>query len=108
MHYLPSGKHKTSCFFDDQAKTVTVGWQVLIHPSYSPDIASLDFHFFWSLQNSLNGKNFNSLVDCKRHLEQFFAPKGTKFSGDEIMKLSEKWQKIVEQNGEYVVQESSW
>ena len=65
-------------------------------------------HLFWSLQNSLTGKHFNSLEDCKRHLEQFFAPKGTKFSGDEIMKLSEKWQKIVDQNGEYTVQESSW
>ena len=36
----------------------------------SPDIAPLDFHLLWSLPNSLNGKNFNSLEDCKRHLEQ--------------------------------------
>ena len=62
-----------------------------------------DVHLFWSLQNSLNGKNFNSLEDCRRHLEQFFAQK-IKFWEDEIMKLPEKWQKIVEQNCEYVVQ----
>ena len=52
-----------------------LGWEILIHPLYSPDIAPSDFHLFQSLQNSLNGKNFNSLEDCKRHLEQFFAQK---------------------------------
>ena len=41
-------------------KLLQLGWEVLIHPSYSPDIASLNFHFFWSLQNCLNGKNFSS------------------------------------------------
>ena len=56
-------------------KQLQLGWEVLIHPLYSPGIAPSDFHLFRSLQNSLNGKNFNSLEDCKRHLEQFFAQK---------------------------------
>ena len=73
-------------------------------PPYSPDIAPSDFHLFQSLQNSLNGKNFNSLEDCKRHLEQFFAQKDKKFWEDGIMKLPEKWQKVVEQKDEYIVQ----
>ena len=85
-------------------KLLQLGWEVLIHPQYSPDIAPSDFHLFRSLQNSLNGKNFNSLEDCKRYLEQFFAPKDYKFWEDEIMKLPEKCQKVVEQKGEYVVQ----
>ena len=81
-----------------------LGWAVLIHLSYSSDIAPSDFHLFQSLQNSLNGKNFNSLEDCKRHLEEFFAQKDKKFWEDGIMKLPEKWQKVVEENGEYVFQ----
>uniref|UniRef100_A0A8C6B954 Tc1-like transposase DDE domain-containing protein n=1 Tax=Monodon monoceros TaxID=40151 RepID=A0A8C6B954_MONMO len=84
-------------------KLLQLGWEVLIHPPYSPDTASSDFHLFWSLQNSLNGKNFNSLEDYKRHLEEFFAQQDKKFWEDGIMKLPEKWQKVVEQNGEYVV-----
>ena len=32
-------------------------------------------------------KNFNSLYDCNRHLEQFVAQKDKKFWEDEIMKL---------------------
>ena len=85
-------------------KLLQLGWEVLIHPPYSPDITPSDFHLFRSLQNSLNGKNFNSLEDCKRHLEQFFSRKDKIWGEDGIMKLPEKWQKLVEQKGEYVVQ----
>ena len=85
-------------------KLAQLGWEVRIHAPYSPDIAPLDFHLFQSLQNSLNGKKLNSLENYKRHMELFFAQKDKKFWEDEIMKLSEKWQKIVEQNGEHVVQ----
>ena len=85
-------------------KLLQVGWEVLIHLLHSPDIAPSDFHLFWSLQNSLNGKNVNSLEDCIRHLEQFFAENDKKFWEDGIMKLPGKWQKVVEQNSEYIVQ----
>ena len=85
-------------------KPLQLDWEVLIHLLYSPDITSSAFHLFWPLQNSLNGKNFNSLEDCKRHLEQFFAQKDTNFWEGGIMRLPEKWQKIVEQNSEYIVQ----
>ena len=37
-------------------KLLQLGWEVLIHLPYSSDIAPLDFHLFWSLQNSLNRK----------------------------------------------------
>ena len=80
-----------------------LGLEVLIHPPYSPGTEPSDFHLFRSLQNSLNGKHFNFLEHCKRHLEQFFAQKD-KFWEDGIMKLPEKWQKVVEQMGEYVAQ----
>ena len=40
----------------------------------------------------------------KRYLEQFFAQKDKKFWKHGIMKLPEKWQKVVEQNGDYIVQ----
>ena len=79
-------------------KLLLLGWEVLIHLLYSPDIVTLDFH----LQNSLNGKkNFKSLEDCKRHMEQFFA-QNDKFWDGGITKLPEKWQKVVKQRGEYV------
>ena len=83
---------------------IQLGWEVLIYLPYSPHIAPSDLHLLWSLQNSLNGKNVNSLEDCKRHLEQFFAQKDKAFWENGIMKLPKKWQKVVEQNDEYTIQ----
>ena len=77
-------------------KLLQLGWEVLIHPLYLPDIAPSGFHFL-SFQNFINRKNFNSWEDYKRYLEQFLAQKDTKFWEDGIMKVPERWQKVVEQ-----------
>lgn len=84
-------------------KFLELGWELLPHPPYSPDIAPSDFHLFRSLQNSLNGKKFSSLDDIKNHLEIFFAGKPEKFWKDGIFNLRERWRKVVEQNGNYVL-----
>ena len=49
-------------------------------------------------------KKIPSLEDSKSHLKQLFAWKDKKFWEDRIMKLSAKWQKVVEPNTEYIVQ----
>ena len=72
-------------------KLLQLGWEALIHPLYSPDIAPLDFHLFQSYKILLMEKCFNSLEDCIRHIEQFFAQKDKKkFWEDGIMKFPEK------------------
>lgn len=86
-----------------QQKLVKLGWDVLPHPPYSPDLAPSDFHLFRSLQNYLNGKTFTSLEECKMHLEQFFVQKPKKFWEDGIFNLPARWQKVIVQNGEYII-----
>ena len=81
-------------------RLLQAGWQVLIQLPYSPDIASLDFHWFWSSQNSFSGKKFNSLKDCSKRW---------KVLEDRITKLPEKWQMVVGQKGQYGgVRYTSW
>ena len=63
--------------------------------------------YFVFLQNYLNGKNFNSQEDCKRHLKSFFAQKDIKFWEGEIIRFPEICQEIVKQNFKDVVQQSS-
>ena len=84
-------------------KLKELGWEVLMHPPYSPDLAPSDYHLFRSLQNSLNGVKLASKETCENHLVQFFAKKSQKFYNDEIMVLPEKWQKVIDQNSTYII-----
>jgi len=73
-------------------KLMQLGWDILPHPPYSPDLAPSDYHLFRSLQNSFNKKNFDSLEACKNHLE-FIAQKNAKFWKNGIMKLKKDGEK---------------
>ena len=52
------------------------------------------------MQNSLNGEIFNDADGVKSHLIQFFAGKNQKFYEHGIMTLSERWQKVIDENGQ--------
>ena len=84
-------------------KLLRLGWEVMLHPPYSPDLTRSDYYLFRSLQNSLNGKTFNDAEAVKYHLVQSFADKDQKFYERGIMKLLERWQKAIEQNGKYII-----
>lgn len=81
----------------------TFDWEIMPYPPYSPDIAPSDYHLFRSLQNHLDGQKFNSLEGVKNGLDEFFAQKSRGFYTSGIMKLPERWQKIIDQNGQYII-----
>ena len=84
-------------------KIAEVGWEILSHPPYSPDIASSDYHLFLSLQNFLTGKKFKNEEDVERALVQFFASKDETFFKNGIYKLPPRWQQIINNNGNYII-----
>ena len=84
-------------------KLLQLDWEVMSHPPYSPDLALSDYYLFRSLQNDLNGKTFDSNEAVKNELIQFFASKNQTFYESGIMKLTERWQKVIEQNGQYII-----
>ena len=81
--------HKDVIFHQDNArphtslvtrkKLLELGWEVMPHPPYSPDLAPSDYHLFRSLQNHLNGKTFDSNEAVKNESIQFL-PLRTKLS----------------------------
>ena len=85
-------------------KLLELGWDIMPHPPYSPDLAPSDYYLFRSLQNFLDGKTFTSNEEVKNHLNQFFASKEQKFYERGIMLLPERWQRILDQNGQYINQ----
>ena len=84
-------------------KLLELGWEVMPHLSYIPDLAPSDNYLFRSLQNHLNEKTFDLDEVVKNELIQFFASKNQTFYESGIMKLTEKWQKVIEQNGQYMI-----
>ena len=84
-------------------KLLELGWDVLPHPPYSPDLAPSDYHLFRSLQNFLNERKFQDDNEVKTELEQFFALKNKDFYEKGIMILPEKWQKVIDNNGHYII-----
>lgn len=83
-------------------KLLRLGWDVLPHPPYSPDLAPSDYHLFRSLQNSLNGKSFAHVEAIKLHLDQFFNNKTQAFYEQGIMNMPERWQKVIDNVGKYI------
>lgn len=84
-------------------KLLRLGWDVLPHPPYSPDLAPSDYHLFRSLQNSMNGKTFKDEEAVKNHLDWFFADKPQTFYERGIMKLVERWQEVIDKDGQYII-----
>ena len=53
-----------------------LGWEVISHQPYSPDLAPSDYHLFKRLQNFLDGTKLASreaCENCENRLSQFFA-----------------------------------
>jgi len=84
-------------------KLKSFGWEIIQHPPYSPDIAPSDYYLFRALQNNLDGQRFDSMGDIQKYLENFFAQKSRGFYENGIISLLERWQKIVDQDGQYVL-----
>ncbi|GFV04697.1 histone-lysine N-methyltransferase SETMAR [Trichonephila clavipes] len=84
-------------------KLLQLEWDTMPHPPYSPDLAPSDYYLFRSLQNVLDGKTSTSNKEVKNHLDQFFASKEQKFNERGIMLLPESWQKVLDQNGQYIM-----
>lgn len=55
-----------------QQKLKEFGWEVLIHPPYSSDIAPSDYYLFRSLQNFLQGKKFINIAEVEKHFKKFW------------------------------------
>ncbi|XP_074181294.1 histone-lysine N-methyltransferase SETMAR isoform X4 [Rhinolophus sinicus] len=78
-----------------------LGYEVLPHPPYSPDLSPTDYHFFKHLDNFLEGKRFHNQQDAQNAFQEFVESRSMEFYATGINKLISRWQKCVDCNGSY-------
>jgi len=78
-----------------------LGCEILPHMTYSPDMTPSDCYLFRSLQHHLADTHFVRFKEIRKCIADFIISKLVSFYRQRIHKLSERWQKVVDANGEY-------
>ena len=79
-------------------KIEELGWEKLLHPPYSPDIAP--YYLFRSLQHFTDGKEYPSRKALETdHLQHFLSSKHVDFYKSGINKLVERWENVIHSDG---------
>lgn len=84
-----------------RTKLTELGFSVLPHPPYSPDLAPSDFYLFSPLKSHLRGKNFNTADEASIAIQEWADSKPAAFFLEGIYKLPNRWQKCIDNGGNY-------
>jgi histone-lysine N-methyltransferase SETMAR len=71
-------------------------------PPYSPDLAPSDFHLFLHLKKFLAGQHFNNDEDVKRAVQKWLSSQAATFYDEGIQKLVSRYDKCLNNGGNYV------
>ena len=84
-----------------KVKIQELGWEVLPHPPYSPDLALLDYHLLRDIQVTLEGVHFNDEEEVKTWLTNYFDSNPRIFYDRGIRSLPTRWAKVIREEGAY-------
>ncbi|WKY10318.1 hypothetical protein Q1695_002566 [Nippostrongylus brasiliensis] len=82
-------------------KLQMLGWEVISHPPYSPDLAPTDYHLFRSLAHFLEGKRYDDRAALEIDLRHFFESKPPEFYRNGIHSLPNRWRTVIDKDGRY-------
>ena len=70
-----------------------LGYNILPHLPYSPDLLPTDYYFFKHLNNFLQGKCLHNQQEAENAFQEFFEFQSVEFYATGINKLISCWQK---------------
>ena len=78
-----------------------LGYEVLPHLPYSPDLSPTDYHFFKHLNNFLQAKCFHNQQEAENAFQEFTESQSVDFYCTGINQLISCWRKCVDCHGSY-------
>ena len=88
--------------FKTQDAIHKLGWTVLPHPPYSPDLAPSDYHLFGKLKEHLRGNHNATIDDVRRGVQTWIKQTPAAFFEKGIMDLVSRWEQCIASEGDYV------
>ena len=84
------------------AKLHELGYELLPHSPYSPDLAPSDYFLFADLKRMLAGKKFSSNEEVIAETEAYFEAKPKSYYKNGIEKLEDRYNRCIALEGNYV------
>jgi histone-lysine N-methyltransferase SETMAR len=85
-----------------QAKLESLGFSILPHPPYSPDLSPCDYHVFRSLQSFCDGRRFANKQHVESAVQDWIDSRPKSFWKEGIEALPMRWERVKASNGNYV------
>lgn len=82
-----------------------LGWAILPHPPYSPDLAPCDYYLFADLKKYLRGKSYSSRSAIGSAVYQWSIGHSEDWFAAGIGKLPVRWEKCISVKGGYLEKE---
>ena len=81
------------------------GYELILHPAYSPDLAPSDFFLFPNLKKDICGLHFWSDEEVLTGVEEWVSGNDLDFFSSGLMALEHRWSKCIILEGNYIEKE---
>lgn len=86
---------------NDSEDPLELWMEVHPHVAYTADLAPSDYHLFRWMQYVIVDKQFKTLDDVRKFVDDVIASKLASLFRDGIRMLPERWRKVIENDGLY-------